>query len=114
MAPRLAPQRVFVFDLDDTLFETPDNYSDAFWEFFCLLRGLKRFRNPVVQTLATLQESIDKSLISKINPDTGKLYAYTMERYPTSFVLAYEELCRRGHGKYQENIARHIKVIGMN
>ena len=106
-------KRVFVFDLDDTLFWTSWAYSRAFSKFHDYLLQLFRYRLIELRTLGTISEKIDLELIHEINPDTGRPYGYSMARFPESLVRTYEHLCERGFGKYQKLVAAHIRRIGL-
>ena len=66
-----------------------------------------------LRTLGTISEEIDKALIKEVNLETGKPYGYSMHRFPASLVKTYEWLCEHGYSKYQEAVARRVRVIGL-
>lgn len=106
-------KRVFIWDLDDTLIWTSWAYSRAFAKFYEYMLQLFDFRLIELRTLGTISEEIDKSLINTINPETSVPYGYSMYRFPASLVRTYEWLCEHGYSKYQEAVARRVKIIGM-
>ena len=110
---KASPQRVFIWDLDDTLIWTSWAYSRAFSKFYEYMLQLFDFRLIELRTLGTISEEIDKFLIKELNPETGKPYGYSMYRFPASLVKTYEWLCEHGYGKYQEAVARRVKIMGM-
>lgn len=110
---KASPKRVFVWDLDDTLIWTSWAYSKAFAAFYEYMLQLFDYRLIELRTLGTISEEIDKSLVKQINPKTGKTYGYSMYRFPASLVKTYEWLCGHGYGKYQEAVARRVKIMGM-
>lgn len=110
---RASPKRVFIWDLDDTLIWTSWAYSRAFAKFYEYILQLFDFRLIELRTLGTISEEIDRSLISTVNPETGAPYGYSMYRFPASLVKTYEWLCEHGYSKYQEAVARRVKIIGM-
>ncbi len=106
-------KRVFIWDLDDTLIWTSWAYSRAFAKFYEYMLQLFDFRLIELRTLGTISEEIDKSLINMVNPETGLSYGYSMYRFPASLVKTYEWLCEHGYSKYQEAVARRVKIIGL-
>lgn len=110
---KASPKRVFIWDLDDTLIWTSWAYSRAFSKFYEYMLQLFDYRLIELRTLGTISEEIDKSLIGETNPETGKPYGYSMHRFPASLVKTYEWLCEHEYGKYQEAVARRVKVMGM-
>lgn len=110
---RLSPKRIFIWDLDDTLIWTSWAYSKAFAKFYEYMLQLFDYRLIELRTLGTISEEIDKSLIKEVNPETGQPYGYSMYRFPASLVKTYEWLCEHGYGKYQEAVARRVKIMGM-
>ena len=110
---KASPKRIFIWDLDDTLIWTSWAYSKAFAKFYDYMLQLFDYRLIELRTLGTISEEIDKKLIQEINPETGKQYGYSMHRFPASLVKTYEWLCEHGYGKYQEAVARRVKIMGL-
>ena len=52
-------------------------------------------------------------MVSEINPKTGKLYGFSMERFPSSLARCYQNLCQMGYGAYDNGTAQQIYTIGM-
>lgn len=110
---RLLPKNVFIWDLDDTLVWTSWAYSRAFAKFYEYMLQLFDYRLIELRTLGTISEEIDKTLIQATNQKTAKPYGHSMERFPESLVETYKWLCKHDYGKYQEMVARRVRIIGM-
>jgi putative hydrolase of the HAD superfamily len=107
------PRNVFVWDLDDTLIWTSKAYSAAFIAFFEYLSKLYGGRLMEIRTLGSISEEIDKSLVTEVNPDTGRPYGFTMARFPESLVRTYRFLCDEEGAKYDPLTEIYIRAIGL-
>lgn len=107
-------KKVFIFDLDDTLMWNEYTYSNSFIKFYSYLTKLWGKRIPFIGHVAAEQENITLSMVTETNPETGKAYGFSMERYPLSLVRSYKELCKEGFGKFDEYIAQEIYKIGLS
>jgi len=105
--------KVFVFDLDDTLMWNNYNYDRAKIAFLEWLMKIFDRRVPSSTYILTLQEELDKKVGSEINPETGKQFGFTRQRFPTSFVRTYQALCDEGWGKYQPCLAQEAYDLGL-
>lgn len=104
---------VWCFDLDDTLMWNSTTYNQPFLDFIQFLTGIFNNRIPYAGTIARFQEDIDVGLAKQVNPRTGKLYQFSRDRYPDSYVQTYEWLCQNGFGEYSETAALQCREIGM-
>lgn len=111
--PRIK-KKLFVFDLDDTLMWNAYLYGLALIRFYEYLTKLWENRIPALGSIAAFSEDIDAELGKKINPDTGQLYGFSMERFPTSLVKTYQHLCGMGFGIFDEQVAQRIYRIGLS
>lgn len=106
-------EKVFLFDLDDTLMWNEYTYSLAFIEFYEFLEAHWQKRLPYVGSIARLAEDLTHEMVNEINPATGKPFGFAMERFPTSLVRCYQRLCEMGYGTYTEGLASLIYEIGL-
>ncbi|OGZ60803.1 MAG: hypothetical protein A2919_01320 [Candidatus Spechtbacteria bacterium RIFCSPLOWO2_01_FULL_43_12] len=106
-------KKVFIFDLDDTLMWTEHAYSRAFISFYNYLMNLWGNRIPYIGSVASSAEEITSKMVKEINPSTGRPWGFNMERFPTSLVRQYKDLCERGFGEYNKSSARDIYEIGL-
>ena len=106
-------EKVFLFDLDDTLMWNEYTYSLAVMEFFELLMKVFKRRLPLVCGIGCRVEEITLEMIKKTNPKTDKLYGFSMSRWPDSFVMCYKELCEKGWGEYDPKVAEEVHKIGL-
>lgn len=111
--PKQDAKKAFIFDLDDTLMWNEYTYSLAFIEFYEYLRKLWDNRIPYIGSVAKRGEEITHDMVIQINPDTGKPYGFTMERFPTSLVRTYKELCDKNFGVFDDAIASNVYKIGL-
>lgn len=106
-------KKVFIFDLDDTLMWNEYTYSIAFTKFYFFLMHIWKKRLPYIGDVGAKAEEITYRMIKEINPDTNMPYGFAMERYPSSLVCCYEELCSDGFGIFQKDTAEKIYAIGL-
>lgn len=114
MAETRTKSKLFVFDLDDTLMWNAYTYGLALIRFYEYLTKLWENRVPALGSIAAFNEDINAELGEKINPDTGKLYGFSMERFPISLVKTYQHLCGMGFGTFDEHVAQRIYRIGLS
>ena len=105
-------EKVFLFDLDDTLLWNEYTYSLAAIEFFEFLIKIFNNRLPFIGGIAKRVEEISHQLVSEFNPETGEAFGFSMNRFPETLVRSYKELCENGWGKIDPSIAHSIYDIG--
>ncbi len=106
-------EKVFLFDLDDTLMWNEYTYSLAAIEFFEFLIRIFNNRLPFIGGIAKRVEEISHQLVSEVNPKTGKSYGFSMNRFPETLVRCYKELCQNGWGEFNQIFAEDIQNIGL-
>lgn len=106
------PRNVVLWDLDDTLFWTSEAYSLAFIDFYHFVARKARMRMIEIRTLGTISEEIDHKLIEEINPDTGRPYGYSKQRFPESLVRTYRFLVERKFLAADQLTEDNIRAIG--
>lgn len=106
--------KVWVFDLDDTLMKTADTYVKII-EKACryMLRHLK-IGSVTLSQLKQKRLEIDSDLRKKINPVTGEAYHYSRERFPLSFVETYKYFCKQQGTESEHMVERKLYDIGSN
>lgn len=105
--------KLFVFDLDDTLMLNAHHYSVAFMDFYNFLMKVWNHKITYIGTVSQIQEDIDLGLGNEINPVTGEEFAFSMERFPTSLVYTYQQLCEDLNHEFVQEIADTVYSIGM-
>ena len=86
---------LFVFDLDNTLVSTTHDYADPILEMCRKIIQVLDEKAPHVSQIVAMEQEIDRRRVREVNPDTGKPYFYSMERFPGSLVETYNQICRR-------------------
>lgn len=108
--------KVWVFDLDDTLMETSPIYIGVAKKAFRhITRCLKKQLGYIPFTASQLRNKhleIDSGLRTKINPLTKKPYHYSMQRFPLSFVETYRFFCRESGIEPETVIEQELFEIG--
>lgn len=108
--------KIWIFDLDDTLMFTSGNYTDP------INRGCLRIYDALdkkipLADIKKLRNEIDLILRDKPNPFSKKLpkppYKYSMERFPMSFVETYKDLCRRFNLNSLYAVENELYKIGL-
>lgn len=87
--------KVFIFDLDDTLIDNVHDYAEPILEMARLIISELGSLAPHVSFVVALEEELDLARRSEINPNTGKPFGYSMERFPGSLVETYRSICRK-------------------
>ncbi|MBI2057802.1 MAG: HAD family hydrolase [Candidatus Yanofskybacteria bacterium] len=106
-------EKVFLFDLDDTLMWNEYTYSLATIEFLQFLIRIFDRRLPFVGNICRRVEEISHQKVSQIDQKTGKFYGFSVNRFPDTLADCYKELCQNGWGKYEEEAADHVRRIGL-
>lgn len=88
-------RKLFVFDLDDTIRYCVQDYADAILTAPKIIVKALGPKAPHVRTIIDLAAEIDHRRIHEINPTTGELFYYSMERFPGSCVETYREICNK-------------------
>jgi len=104
---------VWVFDLDDTLMSNVHDYAHPILDACGLIIDTLGDAAPHVSAIIALEQEVDQKRVKETNPVTGKPYGYSMERFPTSLIEVYKEICRRA-GKQPENaVEKELMRIGL-
>lgn len=106
-------QKVFIFDLDDTLMWNNYNYDRAKIAFLEWLMNIFGRRVPSATYILNLQEEIDKKVEQEVNPETGNPFGFTRQCFPTSLTQTYRALCEKEWGKYGPVLAEEAYKIGL-
>jgi FMN phosphatase YigB (HAD superfamily) len=88
-------QKVFVWDLDDTLMDNVHDYAQPILDACGFIVKTLGNKAPHVSAIIALEQEIDKRRVKETNLETGKPFLYSMERFPGSLVETYREICRR-------------------
>lgn len=105
--------RVWVFDLDGTLMDTLDLYRKPLEKAFALIMEVLGDNSPTLSEIKLRHNILDRALIYKVNPLTGRLYYYTKQRFPTSLVEIYKLLCREAGIESDCAVERRLYKIGL-
>lgn len=89
-----------IFDGDDTLWDTMPLYTDAKQQFFERMGGLGFSRQEVEQCF----EEIDVRNVEQ--------FGFSRNRFPSSMVQAYRELCQRHGQRVEPALESNYKQIG--
>lgn len=103
----------WVFDLDDTLMSNVHDYAYPILDACKLIIDTLGDSAPHVSAIIALEQEIDQRRVKEVNPDTGKPYGYSMERFPSSLVEVYREICRRAGRSPLNKVERELTYIGL-
>lgn len=105
--------KVFVFDLDDTLMDNVHDYAGPILDMAkVIIRELGPMA-PHVSAIIALEEEIDKRRIHEINPATGLEFLYSMERFPGTMVETYRAICQKARVEPDKPVEEELYQIGM-
>lgn len=105
--------RLWVFDLDDTLITNVHDYADPILDACRLIIETLGTRAPHVSKIVTMEQEIDKRRVKEIDPVTGKPYRFSMERFPGSLVETYREICRQARTPVSQKVESALYEIGL-
>jgi FMN phosphatase YigB (HAD superfamily) len=88
-------RKLIAWDLDDTLLFNVHDYAWAIMQVPLAIVEALGPMAPHVRIIVNMMAEIDKRRLREINPDTGELYLYSMERFPGSCVRVYQEICAK-------------------
>jgi putative hydrolase of the HAD superfamily len=60
-----------------------------------------------------MEQEIDTRRVREINPNTGQPYLFSMERFPTSLVEVYREICRQAKVVPEQRVEKELYEIGL-
>ncbi|MBI2064527.1 MAG: hypothetical protein HYT62_00540 [Candidatus Yanofskybacteria bacterium] len=105
-------KRVFIFDLDDTLIDNVHDYAGPILDMARLIICVLGPRAPHVSKIISLEEELDLRRRGEINPDTGKVFGYSMERFPGTLVETYRAICCRANVDSVLDVEKQLYQIG--
>lgn len=103
----------WVFDLDDTLMSNVHDYAHPILDACGLIIDTLGDSAPHVSAIVALEQEIDQRRVKEIDPITGIPYGYSMERFPTSLVEVYREICRRAGKSPVRSVESNLLYIGL-
>jgi FMN phosphatase YigB (HAD superfamily) len=104
--------KLFVFDLDDTLINNVHDYADPILNACRLIIEVLGAKAPHVSQIIAMEQEIDTRRVREINPSTGEPYLFSMERFPTSLVEVYREICKQAKVAPKEAVEVELYLIG--
>ncbi len=106
-------KKLFVFDLDDTLMDNVHDYAEPILQSCRVIIEELKSAAPHVSVIVALEEEIDLARRSQVNPNTGKTYGYSMERFPGSLAETYRQICARAGVDVKNSTERALYNIGL-
>lgn len=106
-------RNVWVFDLDDTLMSNVHDYAYPILDACKLIIDTLGDSAPHVSAIVALEQEIDQRRVKEVNPATDKPYGYSIERFPSSLVEVYREICRRAGRSPLNKVERELTDIGL-
>lgn len=105
--------KLFVFDLDDTLIDNVHDYAKPILDAAWLIIQTLGKKAPHVSKVIAMEQEIDLRRVKEINPQTSQPYLYSMERFPSSLVATYNEICHITHQSPDKKIQEQLYHIGL-
>src|SRR3989344_4876632 len=106
-------EKLFVFDLDDTLIDNVHDYAQPTLDATSLIVEELRSKAPHVTKIINLEHEIDSRRVKEINPSTGKPFLFSMDRFPGSLVEVYRHICGQAKVESQVNVEEQLFEIGL-
>ncbi len=97
--------KVFIYDLDDTLIPNQHDYTVAQLEFIKFVNEKIGFRAPDIQSIINEQVAIDNKRVKDMK--------FKMERFPGSIRLAYQTICEKLGVEFTNDDLDQAYTIGM-
>ena len=105
--------KVFVFDLDDTLMDNMHDYANPILDMARVIIRELGSKAPHVSVIITKEQEIDKARVHEINPATGRIFLYSIERFPGSMVMVYRYFCKNAKVEPNKMVEQELYTIGM-
>ena len=105
--------KVWVFDLDDTLIDNVHDYAQPILDAASYIIKVLGAKAPHVSAIIGMEEEIDKRRVKEINLTTGKIFGYSMQRFPGTMVQLYREICREAGVAEEYDHEEKLYAIGM-
>ena len=105
--------KVFVFDLDDTLMDNMHDYAGPILDMARVIIRELGSKAPHVSMIIAKEEEIDKARVHEINPATGHEFLYSMERFPGSLVMTYRYFCKNAKMEPSKTVEQELYSVGM-
>jgi len=106
-------KKVFIFDLDDTLYWNVHDYCYPVLEFEKFLLDLLGYKVPQITAFRKLEKETALKLVHEINSSTGQEFGYSIDRFPRTLVETYKTICSRAGILFDQKVADKIWQIGM-
>jgi putative hydrolase of the HAD superfamily len=106
-------KKVFIFDLDDTLYWNVHDYCYPVLEFEKFLLDLLGHKAPQITAFRKLEKETALKLVHEINPSTGQEFGYSIDRFPKTLVETYRVICFQEGLSFDQKVADKIWQIGM-
>jgi len=87
--------KLFVFDLDDTLIDNVHDYSEPIMGMARIIISELGSRAPHVSSIIAIEDELDLRRKSEINPLTGEPFGYSRDRFPGTLVETYRFICKK-------------------
>jgi len=98
-------KKIFIFDLDDTLYWNVHDYCYPMLEFEKFILDILGHKAPHISVMRKLEGEIDRGRV--------KEFGYSIDRFPGSLVETYRTICSRIDIPFDKRIAKKIWQIGM-
>lgn len=105
--------KVFVFDLDDTLMDNVHDYAGPILDMARVIIRELGSRAPHVSAIIAKEEEIDKARVGEVNPATGHKFLYSMERFPGTMVATYKYFCEKAKVEPKKPVEDELYAVGM-
>ncbi|HEY4521810.1 MAG TPA: hypothetical protein VJH05_01570 [Candidatus Paceibacterota bacterium] len=106
-------EKLFVFDLDDTLIDNVHDYAQPILDATSLIVEELRSKAPHVTRIINLEQEIDSRRVKEINPQTGKPFLFSMDRFPGSLVEVYRYICKQAKINPKAQTEERLFAIGL-
>lgn len=105
--------KLFIFDLDDTLYWNMHDYCYPILEFQKFVLDNLKHNAPHVSKIMKLLVEIGHSLFNTINPKTGMIFGYSRDRFPETLIRTYKTICTQAKISVDQQVVEKIYNIGM-
>lgn len=105
--------KVFVFDLDDTLMTNVHDYAEPILDMARVIIRELGPKAPHVSVIIAKEEEIDKARVGEVNPAVGEKFLYSMERFPGTMAATYVYFCEKAKIKAKKSVEKELYAIGM-
>ena len=100
--------RKVCLDLDDTVIPNTYKYHKPTWECGMIVEAALGLKSMYPPALLNYHAALDKAMVDEIDPDTGRKFGFSQERFPKGWIRAYEQLAAKAGAAIDPKVSERL------